>query len=65
MKFFLPLAFGLILSLSALSSNTFIAQKQQAHLSSEEIQRQMDELFVKRDAFVEKGNYLRHLQVHH
>jgi hypothetical protein len=65
MKIILPLAFGLILSLSALSSNTLKMSKPSSVLSKDEINQQMNELFLKRDSFVEKGNYLPHLQVHH
>lgn len=64
MKLFIPLTFGLILSLSALSSNT-ISQKGSPAPTKAEIQDKMETLFAKRDSFVEKGNYLRHLQVHH
>ena len=64
MKIFLPLAFGLILSLSALSSNTLKVEKT-SRFSKDEINQQMNDLFDKRDSFVEKGNYLPHLQVHH
>lgn len=65
MKLFLPLAFGLILSLSALSSNTMKAGEQNSSLSRTEIEEHMSELYKKRDTFVEKGNFLPHLQVHH
>lgn len=65
MKLFIPLAFGLILSLSALSSNTLKTRTQKSTVSQSEINQQMNELFKRRDSYVEKGNYLPHLQVHH
>lgn len=65
MKLFLPLAFGLILSLSALSSNSNKSMERSAKMTPQEIEQQMNELFLKRDRFVEKGNFLPHLQVHH
>lgn len=65
MKLFLPLAFGLILSLSALSSNTLKTAETKTKISQAEIDRQVEELYKRKDLFVEKGNFLPHLQVHH
>lgn len=65
MKLFLPLAFGLILSLSALSSNTLKTAETKTKISQAEIDRQVEELYKRKDLFVEKGNFLPYLQVHH
>lgn len=65
MKFFFCLTAGLIISLSALSSNLSSQAKRTTPLSKEEIQKQMDEKFAFRDSFKEKGNTLKYLKPHH
>lgn len=64
MKIVFVLIAGLIVSLSALSSNSFTLAEGPA-LSPEEIAAEMEQKFAKRDTFVEKGNSLRYLKVHH
>lgn len=56
---------GLILSLSALSSQSFQMTQPSSPMSADEIQQEMKRKFQIRDTFVEKGNSLKYIKVHH
>lgn len=65
MKLITVFVAGLVLSLSALSSQSFQTPRSSPPPSEEDIRLDMERKFQIRDGFVEKGNSLKYIKVHH